>query len=272
MKCRSCSAPLYSDRSPYCLPCSAADCLAKEFQQPFGSSVVRNLATDVALSAARQVRAFRLFSLRAREKEEGRVTLREKEAEVKRPGGGDPRSSKVGAPANSERERGDEPSEYSYTEEEHSRDKPEEDESSTLTYPTAEERRARTAPSGGQPPCVASKSAPPIKPPPKRSSGTGEDARRKESRRSERSRTPRREQGERRGRGHRGEVHSGEKQRGRGFELVVERKEQPDRAGSRDRSHEPYLADRFFRLPAEEEAKPSDSGKGSWQKKRKRKK
>lgn len=55
---------LYTSRSELCIGCSAAETLREEFKSEFTSESVRSLCADVAARAARQVRAFRIHTLR----------------------------------------------------------------------------------------------------------------------------------------------------------------------------------------------------------------
>eukprot|EP00438_Fugacium_kawagutii_P026250 Skav233565 [mRNA] locus=scaffold563:698171:702408:- [translate_table: standard] len=61
---RHCGVELYTTRSPLCLGCSAVETLRAEFRSEFASGSSRALCVDIAVSAARQVRAFRLYCLR----------------------------------------------------------------------------------------------------------------------------------------------------------------------------------------------------------------
>ena len=77
MVCSGCGIQNFSTRSEFCLACSSARTLVTEFSQEWGSQLLRNLATDIALGAARQVRALRIHS--AREAEEGSPPARSSE-------------------------------------------------------------------------------------------------------------------------------------------------------------------------------------------------
>ena len=64
MYCRSCQTEIWSNRSVLCVGCSSGETLLQDFRADWGSPVLRNIAVDLSLSAARQVRALRLYSLR----------------------------------------------------------------------------------------------------------------------------------------------------------------------------------------------------------------
>ena len=78
MFCKVCQLEIFTSRSELCLACSAVRTQNLEFQGDWGSGSLRNLGTDIACSAARQIRALRLHSL----KEAG---LEERPFEAERP-------------------------------------------------------------------------------------------------------------------------------------------------------------------------------------------
>ena len=65
MFCSKCRRALFSKRSPLCIACAAAATLGEEFQGEWGNETLRFLAGDVAVSAARHVRALRVASNRS---------------------------------------------------------------------------------------------------------------------------------------------------------------------------------------------------------------
>ena len=62
MFCGKCRRSLFSKRSTLCIACAAAATLTEEFQGEWGNETLRFLAGDVAVSAARHVRALRVAS------------------------------------------------------------------------------------------------------------------------------------------------------------------------------------------------------------------
>ena len=89
-RCDSCKREIFSSHSNYCVACGAALTLQYEIRQDWGCTVLKGLGTDLALTAARQVRALRLQSLKIAEERSlaAPVVLRpkeEKEVEEPRP-------------------------------------------------------------------------------------------------------------------------------------------------------------------------------------------
>eukprot|EP00438_Fugacium_kawagutii_P001103 Skav235081 [mRNA] locus=scaffold2106:57734:58549:- [translate_table: standard] len=267
MKCRSCGVAVHSDRSPYCLPCSAIDTLAREFQGEFSSGTVRNLATDIVLAAARQVRAVRLYTLRQAGTPEG-VTLREKPESAERPGGGAPREVREpkkgsGQPAE------EEASYYTETEEDDRRRETEEDEVDSLDFPTAAEKAEVARRKEENPPGVAAKSAPPLRPPPKEVKQSHTRDHHHGERRRSRTRSREECKDRRRNRADPPEEASGSRRRSRGFELIPDKKKEPLAGPAGPPRQEGYLPERYFRLPSEEKPKPPrSSDQSKWQKKK----
>ena len=61
MQCRVCCAKLYNQRSDLCLACSSVATIQQEFIESWGNSRLRNIGADIALSAARSIRALRIY-------------------------------------------------------------------------------------------------------------------------------------------------------------------------------------------------------------------
>ena len=64
MYCRVCKLEIFSSRSDTCIGCSAVLTLQQEFVGEWGSSVARNIGADIAVGAARNIRALRILSNR----------------------------------------------------------------------------------------------------------------------------------------------------------------------------------------------------------------
>ena len=60
MSCSSCSRPIYNPRSSLCNGCAAAKTLEEEIRGNWSEESLRLIATDIAVSAVRQIRALRL--------------------------------------------------------------------------------------------------------------------------------------------------------------------------------------------------------------------
>ena len=86
--CGNCSAVLVTQRSEFCVSCASALTLKEEFKSKWGCGVVKSLATDISLSAARQVRALRLHSLKVEEERTtpGGIKLTERQGDEGRSG------------------------------------------------------------------------------------------------------------------------------------------------------------------------------------------
>lgn len=264
MKCRSCCSTVYTERSDLCLPCAAAETLTNEFRSSFGSETIKNLATDVIITASRQVRALRLFSLRLLEQESG-VVLKAKSLSPGRTG--EPGGAKSSKDEKKQEAKAKEEEEYSYySEPEESRDQEELDEESSLSYPTKADREARETKKSERPPAVTSKSAPVVKPVStvpgrKRERTEGEEDRRKRSPSGRHKEDCRK----RRNRQDQPEDIAGSSRRSRGFALIPDKR--APLAGSTDpKQQEAALPERYLRLPTEG-PKKDDKGKGSggWQ-------
>ena len=64
MYCEQCQIEIHCSRSSLCFACSAGETLLNEFAESWGAASVRGIATDLAVSTVRQIRALRLLSLR----------------------------------------------------------------------------------------------------------------------------------------------------------------------------------------------------------------
>ena len=61
MQCRVCCATLYNSRSELCLACSSVATIQQEFLEGWRNTRLRNIGADIALSAARSIRALRIY-------------------------------------------------------------------------------------------------------------------------------------------------------------------------------------------------------------------
>ena len=65
MHCRVCGVSLYDRRSDLCLACSAVETQSLEFREAWTDKRLRGIATEIALGAARSIRALRIFGRNA---------------------------------------------------------------------------------------------------------------------------------------------------------------------------------------------------------------
>ena len=61
MECKVCCAAIYSKRSEYCIACSSVVTIQQEFIDSWSDTRLRSIGADIALSAARSIRALRIY-------------------------------------------------------------------------------------------------------------------------------------------------------------------------------------------------------------------
>ena len=67
MSCESCGGPLGGSRDRICLSCAALLTIREDLRRDWGDPVLRNLGTDLLVSASRQVRSLRISAQRLTE-------------------------------------------------------------------------------------------------------------------------------------------------------------------------------------------------------------